>query len=197
MCNLLIKKLVLLSVLGGLSASPLLAAQAESMPDPDPSADFIIKANDILEIFVWKEPDLTRNVLVRPDGYISFPLVQDLRASGMKPSQLKASLEEKLREYLTEPNVTVIVDQIRHYRIYVTGKVQAPSSFILEKPITVLQAISLAGGLQEFAKESDVKIVRSTSQGYSYLDFDYKEIIRGRNVDQNIYLESGDVVVVP
>lgn len=197
MCNLLIKKLVLLSVLGGLSASPLLSAQAESMPDPDPSADFIIKANDILEIFVWKEPDLTRNVLVRPDGYISFPLVQDLRASGMKPSQLKASLEEKLREYLTEPNVTVIVDQIRHYRIYVTGKVQAPSSFILEKPITVLQAISLAGGLQEFADESDVKIVRSTSQGYSYLDFDYKEIIRGRNVNQNIYLESGDVVVVP
>ena len=197
MCNLLIKKLVLLSVLAGLSASPLLSAQAESMPDPDPSADFIIKANDILEIFVWKEPDLTRNVLVRPDGYISFPLVQDLRASGMKPSQLKASLEEKLREYLTEPNVTVIVDQIRHYRIYVTGKVQAPSSFILEKPITVLQAISLAGGLQEFAKESDVKIVRSTSQGYSYLDFDYKEIIRGRNVSQNIYLESGDVVVVP
>ena len=197
MCNLLIKKLVLLSVLAGLSASPLLSAQAESMPDPDPSADFIIKANDILEIFVWKEPDLTRNVLVRPDGYISFPLVQDLRASGMKPSQLKASLEEKLREYLTEPNVTVIVDQIRHYRIYVTGKVQAPSSFILEKPITVLQAISLAGGLQEFAKESDVEIVRSTSQGYSYLDFDYKEIIRGRNVSQNIYLESGDVVVVP
>ncbi len=197
MCNLLIKKLVLLSVLGGLSASPLLSAQAGSMPDPDPSADFIIRANDILEIFVWKEPDLTRNVLVRPDGYISFPLVQDLRASGMKPSQLKASLEEKLREYLTEPNVTVIVDQIRHYRIYVTGKVQAPSSFILEKPITVLQAISLAGGLQEFADESDVKIVRSTSQGYSYLDFDYKEIIRGRNVNQNIYLESGDVVVVP
>lgn len=197
MCNLLIKKLVLLSVLVGLSASPLLSAQAESMPDPDPSADFIIKANDILEIFVWKEPDLTRNVLVRPDGYISFPLVQDLRASGMKPSQLKANLEEKLREYLTEPNVTVIVDQIRHYRIYVTGKVQAPSSFILEKPITVLQAISLAGGLQEFANESDVKIVRSTSQGYSYLDFDYKEIIRGRNVNQNIYLESGDVVVVP
>jgi polysaccharide export outer membrane protein len=115
----------------------------------------------------------------------------------MRPSQLKASLEEKLREYLTEPNVTVIVDQIRHYRIYVTGKVQAPSSFILEKPITVLQAISLAGGLQEFANESDVKIVRSTPQGYSYLDFDYKEIIRGRNVNQNIYLESGDVVVVP
>jgi len=180
-----------------LPLAPMYAAQETMESSLVSEASYIIEANDILEVFVWKEPDLSRSVLVRPDGFISFPLVQDLKAAGMTPAQLKANLEERLQEFLTAPNVTVIVDQIRHYRIYVTGKVQAPSSFILEKPITVLQAISLAGGIQEFADESEVKIVRPVSQGYSYLDFDYKEVIKGKNLDQNIYLESGDVVVVP
>jgi len=180
-----------------LQVAPLLSVQNSPQADPAGSADFIIEANDVLEIFVWKEPDLSRKVLVRPDGFISFPLVQDLKAAGLTPARLKEQLEAKLQEFLTAPNVTVIVDQIMHYRIYVTGKVQSPSSFILEKPITVLQAISLAGGFQEFADESEVKIVRSSPSGYQYLDFNYKEVIKGRNVAQNIYLESGDVVVVP
>lgn len=180
-----------------LQVAPLLSVQNSPQTDPAGSADFIIEANDVLEIFVWKEPDLSRKVLVRPDGFISFPLVQDLKAAGLTPARLKEQLEAKLQEFLTAPNVTVIVDQIMHYRIYVTGKVQSPSSFILEKPITVLQAISLAGGFQEFADESEVKIVRSSPGGYQYLDFNYKEVIKGRNVAQNIYLESGDVVVVP
>ena len=190
-------KFIVLSLFLLLLSTPALTAQETSPVEQDATASFIIEANDILEIFVWKEPDLSRKVLVRPDGFISFPLVQDMKASGMTPAQLKAQLEEKLKEYLTAPNVTVIVDAIRHYRIYVTGKVQSPSSFILEKPITVLQAISLAGGLQEFADESEVKIVRPSSRGYAYLDFDYKDVIKGKNVNQNIYLESGDVVVVP
>lgn len=195
--SLLTVKLFLLITVTGISALQLHAAQEAPDTSAAPEPSYIIEANDILEIFVWNEPDLSRNVLVRPDGFISFPLVQDLKAAGMPPARLKSNLEERLQKYLTAPNVTVIVEQIRHYRIYVTGKVQAPSSFILEKPITVLQAISLAGGLQEFADESEVKIVRPTSRGYSYLDFDYKEVIRGKNLDQNIYLESGDVVVVP
>ncbi len=189
-------KLIVFSALLFILVVPVLAAQNNSAVGKG-DASFIIEANDILEIFVWKEPDLSRKVLVRPDGYISFPLVQDMLAAGMTPSELKVQLEEKLKEYLTAPNVTVIVDAIRHYRIYVTGKVQGPSSFMVEKPITVLQAISLAGGLQEFADESEVKIVRPTARGYSYLDFDYKDVIKGKNVNQNIYLESGDVVVVP
>ena len=197
MSNLLHRKLLLFFALTVLLVTPVLSAQGVSAAEQVTVASFIIEANDILEIFVWKEPDLSRKVLVRPDGYVSFPLVQDIKASGMTPSELKAQLEEKLKEYLTAPNVTVIVDAIQHYRIYVTGKVQGPSSFILEKPITVLQAISLAGGLQEFADESEVKIVRPTSRGYLYLDFNYKDVIKGKHVDQNIYLESGDVVVVP
>lgn len=197
MFSLLPLNLFAFSVLAALPGTALVPAQVVSAADQAAPPSFIIEANDILEIFVWKEPDLSRKVLVRPDGYISFPLVQDIKASGMTPAELKDQLEIELKEYLTAPNVTVIVDAIRHYRIYVTGKVQGPSSFILEKPITVLQAISLAGGLQEFADESEVKIVRPTSSGYSYLDFDYKEVIKGKKTDQNIYLESGDVVVVP
>jgi len=195
--RLLTISLALLIAGASLPLASVYAAQETMESSLVSEASYIIEANDILEVFVWKEPDLSRSVLVRPDGFISFPLVQDLKAAGMTPAQLKANLEERLQEFLTAPNVTVIVDQIRHYRIYVTGKVQAPSSFILEKPITVLQAISLAGGIQEFADESEVKIVRPVSQGYSYLDFDYKEVIKGKNLDQNIYLESGDVVVVP
>jgi len=190
-------KLIVFSVLATLPVSFLVPGEVVFAEDQDAPASFIIEANDILEIFVWKEPDLSRKVLVRPDGYISFPLVQDIKASGMTPAALKDQLETRLMEYLTAPNVTVIVDAIQHYRIYVTGKVQGPSSFILEKPITVLQAISLAGGLQEFADESEVKIVRPTLNGYSYLEFDYKEVIKGKKTKQNIYLESGDVVVVP
>ena len=197
MFSLLPLKLLMFSVLASLPVTPAMQAGSITATDQTAPASFIIEANDILEIFVWKEPDLSRKVLVRPDGYISFPLVQDMKAAGMTPAELKEALEGKLLEYLTAPNVTVIVDAIMHYRIYVTGKVQGPSSFILEKPITVLQAISLAGGLQEFADESEVKIVRATARGYSYLDFDYKEVIKGKNVAQNIYLESGDVVVVP
>ncbi len=197
MFSLLPLNLFVSSVLAALPGAALVPAQVVSAADQAAPPSYIIEANDILEIFVWKEPDLSRKVLVRPDGYISFPLVQDIKASGMTPVELKDQLEIELKEYLTAPNVTVIVDAIMHYRIYVTGKVQGPSSFILEKPITVLQAISLAGGLQEFADESEVKIVRSTSRGYSYLDFDYKEVIKGKKTDQNIYLESGDVVVVP
>lgn len=197
MFSLLPYKLLLFSILAALPAAAVAQEGTDSAAEGFDPPSFIIEANDILEVFVWKEPDLSRKVLVRPDGYISFPLVQDLKAAGMTPAELKQQLEVKLKEYLTAPNVTVIVDAIMHYRIYVTGKVQAPSSFILEKPITALQAISLAGGLQEFADESEVKIVRPTSSGYSYLNFDYKEVIKGRNVSQNIYLESGDVVVVP
>jgi polysaccharide export outer membrane protein len=158
---------------------------------------FVIEANDILEIFVWKEPDLSRKVLVRPDGRISFPLVQDLMAAGLTPGELKGKVETLLAEYLASPNVTVIVDAIQHYRIYVTGKVNNPSSFTVEKPVTVLQALSLAGGFAEFADEDDIKVIRSYGKEYIYLNFDYKDVVKGKSTHQNIFLRSGDVVVVP
>lgn len=158
---------------------------------------YVIQPSDVLEVFVWKEPDLSRQVLVRPDGRISFPLVQDLQAAGLTPGELKTKIEGLLKEYIEAPNVTVIVAEIKHYRIYVTGKVNNPNSFVLEKPITVLQALSLAGGFAEFADEGGIKIVRAYGEQYNYLDFNYKDVIKGKNTNQNIVLRSGDVVVVP
>jgi polysaccharide export outer membrane protein len=173
------------------------AASVLAQEPADEAPLYVIEPNDVLEIFVWKEPDLSRKVLVRPDGRISFPLVQDLQAAGLTPAELKGKVEELLTEYLAAPNVTVIVDAIQHYRIYVTGKVNSPSSFMVEKPITVLQALSLAGGFAEFADEGGIKIVRAYGDNYVYLDFNYKDVIKGKNTEQNIFLRSGDVVVVP
>ncbi len=158
---------------------------------------YVIRPRDVLDIFVWKESDLSRKVLVRPDGRISFPLIQDLVASGLTPIELKEKVESLLLEYISSPNVTVIVDQINSYTIYVTGKVNGPQGFTLPKPINVLQAISLAGGFAEFADEGDIKIIRAYGDEYVYLDFNFKDVIKGKKTNQNIILRSGDVVVVP
>ena len=170
------------------------------MPDPDQYEErpsYVIQPNDVLEIFVWKEPELSRKVLVRPDGRISFPLAQDFQAAGLTPEKLTARVENLLKDYIETPMVTVIVDQIQHYRVYVTGNVNNPGSFTMEEPITVLQALSLAGSFGEFADTSKVQIVRIIDGENQFIPFHYKEFIEGKNTDQNIQLKSGDVVVVP
>jgi len=168
-----------------------------SQEEAEPVPYYVIRPGDLLDIFVWKEPELSRKVLVRPDGRISFPLVQDLGASGLTPVELKEKIESLLTEFLASPNVTVIVDQINNYTIYVTGKVNGPQGFTLPRPVNVLQAISLAGGFAEFADEGDIKIIRAYGDDYIYLDFNYKDVIKGKKTEQNIILRSGDVVVVP
>jgi polysaccharide biosynthesis/export protein len=162
-----------------------------------PSPTYIIQPNDILEVFVWKEPDLTRKVLVRPDGRISFPLVQDMLAAGTSPGQLKAAIEENLKEYIGSPNVTVIVEAIQSYRIYVTGRVQKPGAITAEKPISVLQALALAGGFQEFANQTEITVIRTEETKTTASRFNYEELLKGKNTNQNILLKNGDVVVVP
>src|SRR6058998_824424 len=121
---------------------------------------YVIQRNDVLEIFVWKEPDLTRKVFVRPDGRISVPLVQDMQAAGLSPKELKDEIEKKLNSYIEEPNVTIIVEAIQSYKVYVTGKVQKPGPVLAEKPVSVLQAIAMAGGFQDYANQSGITIVR-------------------------------------
>lgn len=158
---------------------------------------YVIQPTDMLEIFVWKEPELSRKVLVRPDGRISFPLIQDLNAAGMTAAELKEKVEEELKDYLEAPNVTVIVDAIRNYKFYVTGEVNNPSSFVSEQPVTVLQALAMAGGLRDFADKGGIQVVRTYGREHVYLEFDYKDVIRGRRTQQNIILRPGDVVVVP
>jgi polysaccharide biosynthesis/export protein len=158
---------------------------------------YIIQPNDMLEVFVWQEPALTRKVLVRPDGFISIPLVQDIQAAGITPAELKVALEKKLKEYLPAPNVTIVVDAIQSYRVYVVGKVQKPGSITVEKPVTVLQALSLAGGFQDYAKDSEIVVIRTNEKESIVLEFNYRDVIHGKNPEQNILLRSGDVVAVP
>jgi polysaccharide biosynthesis/export protein len=158
---------------------------------------YIIQPNDVLQIFVYKEPNLSGKVTVRPDGRISFPLIQDLQAEGLNPGQLKNKIEEALKEYLDAPNVTVIVEAILSYRVFVTGKVGKPGMISSEKPINVLQALSLAGGFQEFANQAETVIIRNSGEESTLFRFNYPEVIKGKNFSQNMPLKSGDVVVVP
>jgi polysaccharide export outer membrane protein len=158
---------------------------------------YIIQPNDILQIFVWKEPNLTGKVLVRPDGRISFPLVQDMQAAGLNPGQLKDRIEASLREYIEIPHVTVIVDAIQSYKVFVNGKVGMPGAITAEKPISVLQALTLAGGFADFASVDDIVIIRGTGEDSTLYRFNYTEVVRGKNFSQNMLLRSGDVVLVP
>ncbi len=172
-------------------------AQNPAAPAARPEPLYVIQPNDLLEIFVWKEPDLTRKVVVRPDGRISFPLVQDLQAAGISPAELKKQVEQKLSQFLNAPEVTIIVEAIQSYRIYVLGKVQKPGGINVEKAVTVLQALALAGGFQDYAKDTEMSIIRSIGNENVVFDFNYRDVIRNKRSDQNILLRSGDVVVVP
>lgn len=176
---------------------PAATAQETTDPATRPEPFYVIQPNDVLEIFVWKEPELTRKVIVRPDGRISFPLVQDLQAAGISPGELKTRVEQRLSKYLSAPEVTIIVDSIQSYRIYVLGKVQKPGGINVEKAVTVLQALALAGGFQDYAKDSEITIIRTIGKENFVFDFNYKDVVRNRNSQQNIILRSGDVVVVP
>jgi len=174
----------------------LFAQTAEHNEAPAPPL-YVIQPNDLLKIFVWKQPDMTGQVLVRPDGRISLPLVQDIQASGKTPAELKEKIEESLKEYLEFPTVTVIVDAIQSYRVFVTGQVTKPGPIASEKPITVLQALALAGGFSPVAKLGEIVIVRGTTEGGTLFRFNYAEVIKGEHFNQNIMLKTGDVVVVP
>jgi polysaccharide export outer membrane protein len=161
-------------------------------------ADYIIGPSDVLAINVWKDAELSRTVLVRPDGKISLPLTGELQVSGLSALQVQRMLAERLKEYIANPEVTVIVQDVKSRTFVVLGKVPKPGSYELGKPTTVLEAIALAGGFLDFAKASKVYIIRPTTNGSSEtLHFDYKKVIKGRNPEQNVELKSGDTIVVP
>jgi len=178
-------------------STPTSAAQGLEPPRTLGTPLYMIQSNDVLSIFVWKEPNLTGKVTVRPDGRISFPLVQDMQASGLNPGQLKEQIEVNLKQYIDAPNVTVIVEAIQSYRVYVTGKVNKAGAIQVEKPITVVQALALAGGTQEFASLAEIVIIRNSGEDSTRFVFNYPEFIKGKNFSQNMSLRSGDTVIVP
>jgi polysaccharide biosynthesis/export protein len=158
--------------------------------------DYKIGPGDILYISVWKNADLTRQVVVLPDGRIHFPLVKELTAAGQSVSSLEKMLVEKLTKYVPEPDLSVDVAQVNSMVIYVIGKVNAPGRFAMNTRIDVLQALAVAGGLNPFAKEKEIGVFRKIGGKTTIFNFNYKEVSEGINLEQNILLERGDVIVV-
>ena len=159
---------------------------------------FVIGPDDVLAINVWKEPEISHAVSVRSDGKISLPLAGEVQASGQTPRQLEIAITRKLEPYISEPDVTVIVQEIKSQRFNILGQVTRPGSYLLTKPMTVLDAIALAGGVRDFAKQKSIYVLRQNLDGTpARLPFNYKEVIHGKNPSQNIRLESRDTIVVP
>jgi polysaccharide export outer membrane protein len=180
-------------------AQPPAATANRSGPTGGHSDDaYVIGPNDVLSVNVWKEPDISRSVPVRSDGKISLPLVGELQASGQTPRQLEQEITKRLQSYISEPDVTVIVTESRSQKVNIMGMVARPGAYLLTSSTTVLDAIALAGGFKDFAKQKSIYVLRETPDGtQKRIPFNYKEVIKGKNPDQNIRLQAGDTVVVP
>ncbi len=156
-----------------------------------------VGANDVLNIFVWNEPDLTQDISVMPDGRIIFPMIGEVMAKGRSVIDLKKIITEKLKDYVSNPEVTVMVRQSNSRQIYTIGKLNAPGPYPLAPDMTVLQALSTAGGFTEWADTKHVMVVRRGNDKETMLPFNYQDFIEGKNPAQNILLEPGDTIVVP
>jgi polysaccharide export outer membrane protein len=186
--------------LGAIAAGTALAANAppaHSAPASEPVAAYTLQPGDVIDISVWKEPDLTREVLIRPDGGLSFPLAGEINTTGMTVEAARAALTERLKRYLPSPVVTVAVKTIGGNRIYVLGKVNHAGEFTFSSPVDVMQALSLAGGTTPFAASNDIVILRRHDGRVEALRFRYGEVERGKDLAQDVLLQSGDTVVVP
>jgi polysaccharide biosynthesis/export protein len=174
-------------------AVPLTAQAA-----PPADAAYTVKPGDTLLISVWKEPDLQGPVLVRPDGGFSFPLAGQLDARNKTVAELQQELTTKLKKFISDPVVTVSIQDIKGNKVYVIGQVQKPGEFVVNPRVDVMQALSMAGGMTPFAALGDISILRRNDAGQQQsLPFKYTDVVRGRNLQQNIMLQAGDVVVVP
>ena len=156
-----------------------------------------IQPGDVLEISVWKEESLLREVLVRPDGGLSFPLVGNIQAAGKSVEALQAEVAEHLTKYIPDPVVTVSIRQLSGNKVYVIGKVARPGEFVANRYMDVVQALSVAGGMTPYAASNKVKVLRRENGVLKSIPFRYGDIEKGEDLDQNIILQSGDVVLVP
>jgi len=161
------------------------------------SSTYVIGPEDVLDIAVWKEPDVSRVVPVRPDGRISLPLINDVQAAGFSPEQLAATVAEKLGKFITKPQVTIIVTAINSQRVFVVGEVLRAGAFPLLPGMTVLQALSSAGGFTTFADVRKIHVMRQRDGKQVQMPFNYRDVLRGDKPEQNITLEPGDTIVVP
>jgi polysaccharide biosynthesis/export protein len=172
---------------------------AATSPEKSAAADpnYIIGGQDMLDISVWKEAELSRSVPVRPDGKISLPLLNDVQAAGLTPTQLAAQITESLKKFVTDPQVTVIVSQINSQRIYILGEVNRAGAYPLLPDMTILQGLSSAGGFTQFANLKKIYMFRMENGKQVKYPFSYKDVIDGKQPDENVILKAGDTIVVP
>jgi polysaccharide biosynthesis/export protein len=184
-------------------ASQTQEASAQTNPSTEPSSrvdsgSYVIGKDDVLSINVWQEKELTRSIPVRSDGKISLPLVGEVVAAGLTPLKLQQDLTQKLRAYITDPVVTVIVEQVNSKKFNILGQVMKPGAYSLTVATTVMDGIAAAGGFRDFAKTKDVYVLRQKPDGtQSRIGFNYKDFIKGKNASQNIKLEPHDTIIVP
>jgi polysaccharide export outer membrane protein len=160
-------------------------------------ATFIIGNDDVLAINVWKEPDISRSIPVRSDGKISLPLVGEVQAAGQTPAALEKDIASKLKNYISEPEVTVMVQQVNSQKFNILGQVVRPGAYVIANSPTVLDAIALAGGFRDFAKQKSIYVLRQGPDSETRLPFNYKDVVQGKNMSQNIKLQPRDTIIVP
>ena len=170
---------------------------AASVDKTLPGRSFHLGAEDVLQISVWKDETLTKQVVVRPDGKISFPLIGDIPVAGLTVEELRRNIENKVKMYVPDAPVTVQVLQVGSPKIYVVGKVNQPGVYMMGRTLRVMQALAMAGGMTPFADEGDILIIRDSYGTQRFIKFNYSKIAGGKNLEQNIYLQPGDTVVVP
>jgi polysaccharide export outer membrane protein len=173
-------------------------AAAEKVPEGiTPPSDYLIGPDDHLTVMFWREKDLSADVIVRPDGKISLPLLNDVQAAGLTPEQLREKVTDEAKRYVEDPVATVVVRQINSRKVFITGQVEKPGPYPLTAPTTVLQLISTAGGLKEYAKRDKIVIMRTENGKQTSLRFNYDQVIDRKNLKQNVELKPGDTVLVP
>lgn len=162
-----------------------------------PPSDYTIGADDVLDVVVWREKDLSVEVKVRPDGKVSLPLVNDIQAGGLTPEAFRAAVTAAVTKFVEAPSVTVIVKQINSRQVFVMGEVVKPGTYPLTAPTTVLQLLAQAGGPTPFAKVNEIGVMRTVDGKTTRHLFNYKEVSRGRKIEQNIVLRPGDTIIIP
>ncbi len=184
-------------VFSGPAPAKQVAIHKSKPQERESDSTYKIGAGDVLAIQVWREPSLSGQFTVRPDGKITFPLLNDIRAEGLTPLELKSVLEKGLSKFISSPVVTVGVEEVNSKNIYVLGKVNTPGKYPLKTETTVLQAIAEAGGLAEWAEGDDIVILRKENGKQVKIEFDYDDVSKGKHLEQNITLKPGDTIVVP
>ena len=189
---------LLTAILLNLAVQPTQGARADEAAAVQPvDAGYLVQPGDTLSITVWKEQDLQGDILVRPDGGLTFPLAGEIEASGHRVDDLRKALQARLTKYIPDPVVTVLVKKTDGSRIFVVGKVNRPGDFPLIRPMDVMQALSLAGGTTPYADVNGIRVLRREATGQQVFRFRYDDIRRGKDLSQNMLLRSGDTVIVP